>query len=62
MEVAGNSRGFGAALYLGFSAEVYPVFFRIEVVELLKAVCFEKFLGLETACLLGEWQAQSVRH
>ena len=54
MEIAGDSRGFGA--------EVYPVFFRVVVIELSKVVCFEKFLGLKTVCLLSEGQAQSVRH
>ncbi len=62
MEVAGDSRGFGSALYSGFSMEIYPVFFRIKVVELLKAVCFKKFLGLKMACLLSKRQTQSVRH
>ncbi len=60
MEVAGDSRGFSAALYSGFSAEVYPVFFGVEVIELSKVVCFKKFLGLKMACLLSERQAQSV--
>ncbi len=41
MEVAGNSRGFGVALYSRFSMEVYPVVFRVKVVVLLKAMCFE---------------------
>ncbi len=62
MEVAGNSRGFGAALYSRFSMEVYPVVFRVKVVVLLKAMCFKEFLGLETACLLSERQVKSVRH
>ncbi len=60
VEVAGDSRGFGTALYSGFSTEIYPVFFRVEVIELSKTVCFEKFLGLKMACLLSKWQAQSV--
>ncbi len=60
MEVAGDSRGFSTALYSRFSVEIYPVFFRIEVIELLKAVGFKKFLGLKTACLLSERQVQSV--
>ncbi len=62
MKVAGNSRGFGMALYTGFSTEVYPVFFRVEVIVLLKAMSFKEFLGLKTACLLSERQAKSVRH
>ncbi len=62
MEVAGNSRGFGVALYLGFSMEVYPVVFRVKVVVLLKVMCFKEFLSLKTVCLLGERQAKSVRH
>ncbi len=62
MEVAGDSRGFGRALYVGFSMEVYPVFFRIKVIVLSKAMCFKEFLGLKTVCLLSERQAQSVRH
>jgi len=62
VEVAGNSRGFGAALYSGFSMEVYPVIFGVKVVVLSKAMCFKEFLSLETACLLGERQAKSVRH
>ena len=56
------SRGFGMALYSGFGAEVYPDVFRIEVIVLLKAMCFKEFLGLKMACLLSERQAQSVRH
>ncbi len=60
MEVAGDSRGFSVALYLRFGAEIYPVFFRIEVIELSKVVCFKRFLGLKMACLLSERQAQSV--
>jgi len=62
VKVAGDSRGFSVALYLGFSMEVYPVFFRVEVVVLLKAMSLEEFLGLKMACLLSERQAQSVRH
>ncbi len=62
VEVAGNGRGFGAALYLRFSTEVYPVFLRVKVIVLLKAVCFKEFLSLKTTCLLSERQAQSVRH
>ncbi len=60
MEVTGDGRGFSAALYSGFSAEVYPVFFRVELIVLSKAVCFEKFLGLKMACLLSERQVKSV--
>ncbi len=33
VEVTGDSRGFGAALYLGFSVEVYPVVLRVKVVD-----------------------------
>ncbi len=62
VEVAGNSRGFGAALYSGFSMEVYPVIFRVKVVVLSKTMCFKEFLSLKMACLLRERQAQSVRH
>ncbi len=62
VEVTGDSRGFSAALYLGFSMEIYPIIFRVEVIELSKAVCFEKFLGLKTVYLLSERQAKSVRH
>ncbi len=62
VEVAGDSRGFGAALYSGFSTEVYPVVFRVEVVVLLKAMGLEEFLGLKVVCLLSERQAKSVRH
>ena len=62
VEVTGDSRGFSAALYLGFSMEIYPIIFRVEVIELSKAVCFEKFLGLKTVCLLSERQAKRVRH
>jgi len=47
---------------LRFSMEVYPVFFRIKVVVLSKAMCFKEFLGLKMVCLLSERQAQSVRH
>jgi len=59
VEVAGDSRGFGAALYSGFSAEVYPVFFRVEVIVLLEAMCFKEFLSLKTVCLFSERQMQS---
>ena len=62
VKVAGDSRGFSAALYLSFSAEVYPVVLRVEVIVLLKAMSFKEFLGLKTACLLSERQAKSVRH
>ena len=62
VKVAGDSRGFGAALYSWFSTEVYPVILRVEVVVLSKVMCFKEFLSLKTACLLSEWQAQSVRH
>ena len=62
VEVTGDSRGFSAALNSGFSTEVYPVFFRVEVIVLSKAMSFEEFLGLKTACLLSERQAKSVRH
>ena len=62
VKVAGNSRGFGAALYSGFSTKVYPVVLRVEVVVLSKAMSFKEFLSLKAACLLSERQAQSVRH
>ena len=62
VKIAGDRRGFGAALYLGFSTEVYPIVFRVEVVVLLKAMGLKEFLGLKAACLLSERQAQSVRH
>ncbi len=62
MEVTGDSRGFSTTLYVGFSTEVYPVFLRIKVIVLSEAMFFEEFLGLKTACLLSERQAQSVRH
>ncbi len=62
VKVAGNSRGFGAALYLRFSTEVYPVILRVEVVVLSKAMGLKEFLGLKVSCLLSERQAQSVRH
>jgi len=60
VEVAGNSRGFSVALYSGFSMEIYPVIFRVEVVVLSKMMCFGEFLSLKTTCLLHERQAQSV--
>ena len=62
VKVAGDSRGFGAALYSGFSTKVYPVVLRVEVVVLSKAMSFKEFLSLKAACLLSERQAQSVRH
>ncbi len=62
MKVAGDSRGFGAALYSRFSTEVYPVVFRVKVVILSKAMSFKEFLSLKMACLLSERQAKSVRH
>jgi len=62
VKVAGDSRGFSAALYSGFSMEVYPVVFRVEVIVLLKVMSFEEFLGLKTVCLLSERQVKSVRH
>ncbi len=62
MEVAGNSGGFGAALYSGFSMEIYPVIFRVKVVVLSKVVCFKEFLSLKTMGLFSERQAQSIRH
>ncbi len=62
VKIAGDCRGFSAALYLGFSMEVYPVVFRVEVVVLSKAMGLKEFLGLKVACLLSEQQAQSVRH
>ncbi len=62
VKVAGDGRGFGTALYSGFSTEVYPVILRVKVVVLSKAVCFKEFLSLKAACLLSERQAQSVRH
>jgi len=60
VEVTGDSRGFSMALYSGFGAEVYPVFFRVEVIVLSKTMCFKEFLGLKTSCLLSERQVQSV--
>src|SRR6266404_3112049 len=62
VKIAGDHRGFGTALYSGFSMEVYPVVFRVEVVVLLKAMGLEEFLGLKAACLLSKRQAQSARH
>ncbi len=62
VKVAGDSRGFGAALYSRFSTKVYPVVLRVEVVVLSKAMSFKEFLSLKAACLLSERQAQSVRH
>ncbi len=62
MEVAGDSRGFGAALYSWFGVEIYPVFFRIEVIILSKVMSFKEFLGLKMSCLLSERQVKSVRH
>ncbi len=38
VEIASDSRGFGAALYPGFSTKVYPIVFRVKVVVLLKAM------------------------
>ena len=62
VKIAGDSRGFGVALYSRFSTEVYPVILRVKVVVLSKAMSLKEFLGLKTACLLSERQAQSVRH
>ena len=62
VKVAGDSRGFGVALYSRFSTEVYSVVFRVKVVVLSKAVCFKEFLSLKATCLFGERQAKSVRH
>ncbi len=62
VKIAGDSRGVGTALYSRFSAEVYPVIFRVEVVVLSKAMSFKEFLSLKTMCLLSEWQAKSARH
>jgi len=62
VKIAGDSRGFGAALYLRFSTEVYPVILRVKVVVLSKAMCFKEFLSLKTVCLLSKRQAKSVRH
>ncbi len=62
VKVAGDSRGVGTALYLGFSMEVYPVVFRVEVVVLSKTMGLKEFLGLKAVCLLSERQVQSVRH
>ncbi len=62
VKIAGDSRGFGAALYSRFSTEVYPVILRVKVVVLLKAMSFKEFLSLKAACLLSERQAQSARH
>ena len=52
VEVAGNSRGFGVALYSGFRTEIYPVVFRVKVIILSKAMSFKEFLSLKAACLL----------
>ena len=60
VEVTGDGRGFGVTLYLGFCSEVYPVFFRVEVIVLLKVMCFKEFLGLKMVCLFSERQAKSV--
>ena len=62
VKIAGDSRGFGAALYSGFSMEVYPVILRVKVVVLSKAISLKEFLSLKAACLLSERQAQSARH
>ncbi len=62
VKIAGDSRGFGTALYSGFSTEVYPVILRVKVVVLSKVVCFKEFLSLKATCLFGERQAKSVRH
>src|SRR5882762_1397171 len=62
VKIAGDRRGFGAALYSRFSTEVYPVVFRVEVVVLSKAMGLKEFLGLKVACLFSERQAQSARH
>jgi len=62
VEVAGDSRGFGVALYTRFRTEIYPVVFRVKVVVLSKVMSLKEFLGLKTACLLSERQAKSVRH
>ncbi len=62
VEIAGNSRGFGAALYLRFSTEIYPIIFRVKVVVLSKVVCFKEFLSLKMTGLFSERQAQSGRH
>ncbi len=60
VKIAGDRRGFGAALYSGFSTEVYPVIFQVKVVVLSEAVCFKEFLSLKTMGLFSEWQAKSV--
>ncbi len=62
VKIAGDSRGFGAALYSRFSTEVYPIILRVKVVVLLKAMSFKEYLSLKAACLLSERQAQSARH
>src|SRR6266404_5272441 len=62
VKIAGDCRGFGAALYSGFSTEVYPVILTVKMVVLSKAVCFKEFLSLKATCLFGEQQAKSVRH
>ena len=62
VKITGDCRGFGVALYSGFSTEVYPVVFRAKVVVLSKAMGFKEFLSLKAACLLSERQAQSAGH
>ncbi len=62
VKIAGDSRGFGVALYSRFSTEVYPVVFRVKVVVLSKVMSFKEFLSLKTVCLLSERQARSARH
>ncbi len=62
VKIAGDSRGVGSALYSRFSAEVYPVVLRVEVIVLSKTMGLKEFLGLKAACLLSERQAQSARH
>jgi len=47
-------------LNCGLCLKVDPIFFGVEVVELLKVMSFEKFLGLEATSLLSEWQVKSV--
>ena len=57
VKIAGDSRGFGAALYSRFSTEVYPVILRVEVIVLSKSMGFKEFLSLKAASLFSEWQA-----
>jgi len=62
VKIASDSRGVGSALYSRFSAEVYPVVLRVEVIVLSQAMGFKELLSLKAACLLSERQVQSARH